>query len=410
MSSYDVRALVILCGLACIPLVQAEEKAWLWPSFRGAGGYGHAIDVDPPTLWNGKEGTHILWKTLVERHGMSSPIVAGDCVFITAADHLARQVLCYDTDSGELLWHQEMNTVAEDDLPFVLEETGYAAPTPVTDGTRVAAIFATGELICVTVGGDRVWTDQLPFPKNHYGHASSLIGFGDVVIVQYDQEENAMLVAYQFATGKRVWEVKRDSISWSSPIVADNHGRDELILTNCKAVDSYAAKSGEHLWRVACLSGEVASSAAYADGIVFVASEGATAAAIDIREHAKEPKILWEWDDALPDASSPVATKDCLFVPTAFGTVTCLNAKTGAVHWEHEFDRGFNSSPILVDDRVYITDLSGTTQIFKASKTFEWLGAASMGEATYATPAFAKNRIFVRGLSHLYCISGETQK
>ena len=81
-------------------------------------------------------------------------------------------------------------------------------------------------------------------------------------------------------------------------------------LTNSKTVDGYDPTTGKRLWRVACLSGEVASSAAYADGIVFVANDRAPAAAIDVSHHGVEPRILWEWDETLPDSASPVANDD----------------------------------------------------------------------------------------------------
>lgn len=84
------------------------------------------------------------------------------------------------------------------------------------------------------------------------------------------------------ASGKPVWEVKRGPISWSSPILVDNKGRLELILTNSKSADSYDPATGKRLWNVEVLNGEVAASAAYADGIVYVASEHAIAAAIDV--------------------------------------------------------------------------------------------------------------------------------
>ncbi len=385
-------------------LAQAEQ---IWPGFRGLGGKGIAVEAKPPLTWNAKEGKNILWKTTIERHGMSSPIVSGDRLFITAADYDVRQVLCYDSNTGKRLWTHGVDSVPEQNLPRVLEETGYAAPTPVTNGKLVAAVFGTGELVCVNVKGDRVWFKELDVPVNHYGHASSLIWHEELLIVQYDQKEKPRVLAFEFATGKPLWEVKRGAMSWSSPILVDNNGRAEVILTSSKTVESYDPRSGKPLWRVDCLDGEVASSAAYADGIVFVASEGATAAAIDISNHDKDPKILWRWDESLPDAASLVAAKDCLVVPTAYGVVTCLDTKAGTVHWEHEFKKGFNSSPILVGDRVYLTDLSGTTQIFRMAKKFESLGTAQLGEDVYATPAFVGDRIFLRGLRHLFCVSAK---
>ena len=87
-------------------------------------------------------------------------------------------------------------------------------------------------------------------------------------------------------------------MSWSSPILIENRGRVELILTNNKSVDSYDPKTGKRYWHVECLDGEVAPSAAYGGGVLFVANEGAAASALDIGDHADEPRILWQWDEA----------------------------------------------------------------------------------------------------------------
>lgn len=391
-----------------IDVPSTDHHSKNWPGFRGAGGIGHAEHATPPISWSAKESRNILWKTAIVRHGMSSPIVWENRLYLTAADEAIRQVLCYDTHSGQLLWHHDVNSIPgapEQGLPEVLAETGFAASTAVTDGRYVAAVFATGELVCVNANGQRVWAQYLGVPKNHYGHASSLTRCENLLIVQYDDKDDPKLLAFDFASGKPAWQVKRRAISWSSPIVVDNNGRMEVILTNSKDVDSYDPKSGRHLWRVECLAGEVATSAAYGDGVVFVAGEGAAATAIDISRHDVEPRILWQWDKSLPDVASPLANKDYLILPTSFGVVTCLDAKSGKVYWEHEFNTGFSSSPILVNDQVYIVDMSGTMQIFKMNKKFEHVGEADIGEDAYATPAFVGGRIYLRGLTHLFCIA-----
>lgn len=379
-----------------------------WPAFRGFRSNGHASGATPPTTWSVKTGKNILWKTAISKHGMSSPVVWKDRVYLTGADDQSRDVLCYDASDGDLLWTHSVSDLpgapAEGILPRVLDETGYAAPTMATNGKEIAAIFATGELVCLTMEGKRIWAKQLEVPKNHYGHASSLICTDRLLFVQYDQQKGSKLFAFNMATGEPVWETARDEMAWSSPILIENKGRSELVLTDSKYVASYDPKTGKRLWRVECFSGEVASSAAFAGGLLFVANEGAAASALDASAHTESPKIVWQWDGDLPDAASPVANEDYLVVPTAFGVLTCLDAETGKAHWEHVFDLGFNSSPVLVDDRVYISDLSGGTHVFKLGEKFESIGSGDVQEPVYATPAFVGERIFIRGLFHLVCV------
>jgi len=383
-----------------------------WTNFRGPVASGHAAHANPPLNWSAKEGKNILWKTKVPKPGMNSPVIWGSRLFLTGADESSRQIFCFETDTGKLLWQHEADGIPgsppKDKLPDVMETSGLAAPTAVTNGRYVAAIFATGDLVCVNMEGKRIWSKNLGVPDNHYGHSSSLISHRNILFVQYDQNKGSQLLAFDLSSGNSVWRVKRGVISWSSPVLIDNNGRMELVLTNGKAVDSYDPRTGKLLWHVVCLNGEVASSAAYADGIVYVANEYATASAIDVGNHGSGPKILWQWDEALPDATSPVANEDFLILPTGFGVVSCLDVKKGKLLWEHEFDDGFYSSPILVNDRVYIIDIKGRMQIFKMDDEFELLGTSTIGEDAYATPAFVGDRIYIRGVTHLFCI--EEQK
>jgi outer membrane protein assembly factor BamB len=260
----------------------------------------------------------------------------------------------------------------------------------------VAAIFATGELVGVDMEGKRLWDRHLGVPRNHYGHASSLMSHQGLLFVQYDQETDAKLQAFDLASGEPAWQVKRDVISWSSPILVDNRGRMELILTNSRAVDGYDPMTGKLLWHVECLGEKSPPRRPYADGIGFVFSEDAGLSAIDIGGHDAQPKILWHWDDALPDAASPLAKDGYVTLPTGFGVVSCLDAKTGKLLWEREFDRGVWSSPVLAKDRVYLIDSHGATQVFRLGDTFELLGASGIGEATYATPAIVGDRIYIQ--------------
>lgn len=389
----------------------STERSLSWPHFRGHGGTGHAVQANPPLTWSVEDGKNVRWKVRVPKPGMNSPVVWGNRLFLTGADESSRRIFCFETDTGELLWQHDADGIpgspSGNKLPKVMETSGLAAPTVTTNGRYVAAIFATGDLVCLNTEGKRTWARNLGVPRNQYGHASSLMSYGDLLFVQYDQEEDSKLLAFDLASGNVVWQAQRAAISWSSPILVDNSGRMELILTNCNAVDSYAPATGKLLWNLQGLRGEVAPSAAYSDGVVYVANEYSAAFAIKIGVPDVEPKILWKWADVLPDVASPLATEDYLILPSGYGIVDCLSAKTGKVVWEHEFDKGFYSSPILVNDRVYIIDRSGVMRVFRMDDKFELLGTSGIGEAANATPAFVGDRIYIRGETHLFCIGAQ---
>jgi outer membrane protein assembly factor BamB len=212
------------------------------------------------------------------------------------------------------------------------------------------------------------------------------------------------------ATGKEVWTAERTDIAWGSPIVVNTGRRDEAILTCSATVDSYDPLTGAKLWSEKCLSGpEVGTSAAYAEGLVFVANDYAQGTAIRIGAATGGPPatVLWQYSEDLPDVASPLATAQYVFLAGSGGTITCLDAKTGAAHWRQAFDDGFYASPILAGSRVYALDRAGVTHVFDADKSYAARGTAPLGEEAVSTPAFAAGRIYLRGKQSLYCVAGK---
>ncbi len=157
------------------------------------------------------------------------------------------------------------------------------------------------------------------------------------------------------------------------------------------------------------MSGEIGPSLAYADGMVYAVNEYARLAAIRL---GTAPGIAWEYDDDLSEVASPLATKEFLIVAASYGAVSCFNSKSGERYWVHEFDNGFYSSPILVGSNVFLMDEKGVTAIFKMDKTFHLVGQNALGEKAVTIPAIMPDRIYIRGVKHLFCIgkgkTGET--
>lgn len=371
-----------------------------WPSLRGAGGLGVAHFPTAPTQWDVESGEGILWKVEIPVHGFNSPIVWGDKVFLSGGDEEGLEVFCFAADSGELLWSAKV--ASEVEPPELSEDTGFAASTMATDGTRVFAIFATGDLAAFDFEGKLVWQKNLGVPENPYGMGSSLISDGVRLFVQYDHEENQKVMAFDTTTGKLVWEKARFHISWSTPALVETTSGLQLILNDEEFVTAYNPETGAQLWQVKCLGGEVAPSPAFSGGIVFVANEYAQASALKLTDG--QPEILWQYDDKLPEIASPLASKKYVYIPTTSGDVACLNAQSGEELWTQEFDEGFNSSPVLVGDRIYVADIAGVVHIFKDCATFELIAQVNMGEAIYGTPAFMDGRLYIRGDEFLYCI------
>ena len=383
-----------------------------WPSFRGPGAYGVATFNTAPIAWDMEAGTNIKWKVELSRISTNSPVIWGNRLFISSADDTTREVYCYDTESGDLLWTRALTpfpgTPAE---PLeVNEETGHAASTMVVHGDQVFAIFANADIVSYDFDGNLIWGLNLGLPDNHYGHSSSLVAYDGLLYVQFDQNSAARIIALDAMTGTEAWSVPRDEISWSSPIVAQTEFGPQLILASESLVTGYDPADGKLLWSIECLGGEVAPSPAYSNGKIFVANEYAMATGLQLnaKEGEGAVELIWEYDDLLPEVSSPVGDGERFYFATSIGEMVCLDATTGEELWLEEMGNGFYSSPVIVGDRLYVLDMEGTMFIMKASSTFEMIATVSLGEEeTFATPAFMDNRIYVRTNEHLICIEGK---
>ncbi|MBQ9499685.1 MAG: PQQ-binding-like beta-propeller repeat protein [Bacteroidaceae bacterium] len=384
-----------------VPVSKVTQNA-----FRGNTSNGQSSARGIPTAWNLQDGTNILWKTPVQKGGYNSPVINGRNVFFTGADNAARELYCYDVNTGELKWKLEASGIAgsPSTMPRVNEDTGLAASTVATNGNQVCAIFATGDIICADMEGNKLWAKNLGVPDNHYGFASSLLIYGNIVIVQYDNDTSPKLMALSLANGNTVWSKNRsERATWASPMIAYIDNKPQLIVMGNPNITAYNPANGEQIWQVSCMSGEVGASACASDGIVFGASENAKMVAIN----ASDGQVVWESNEYLPEVSSPAATKDVLFIATSYGVLSTFDTKTGELLAEHDLGVQFYSSPMIVEGKVYLASVEGKIYIFSANKEATLINTIDTGERTFATPAFTDGKMIIRTNESIYCVAAK---
>lgn len=385
-----------------------------WPRFRGPEGTGVAADRKPPMAWDGARGEGVLWKTAIPLPGKNSPIVWGKRVFLSGADASKREVYAFDLDTGTLVWRTSIPVPAGVTVPKVQADTGYAPSTLATDGARVCAVFVTGDVACLNMNGKLLWSRSLGPLENPYGHAASLAIYGSGLIVQLDQghgdDGKSSLMALDLVSGKTVWQIKRDmGSSWSTPIVINAGGQEQLITTASPRVVAYDPHNGAELWRAEVLGGEVAVSPVFGGGHVLVANQGSNSAAIrpDGRGDVTKSGVAWTAGDGLPDIVSPLVYDGLMLLVATEGWLTCVDIKTGKPVWDGDIAETVRSSPVLAGGRIYLTAVNGTTFILETGRTFKVLAKCPLGEEVNATPAYVGSRIVIRGEKHLYCIGAK---
>jgi outer membrane protein assembly factor BamB len=410
--------------------VTTEELLAQWPAFRGWGGAA-ARAVEPSVrTWDGKAGQNILWRTEVPLPGNSSPVVWENTVIVSGANESERKIMAFDLATGKPLWQTAVG--AKGQALEVFEETSAAAPTPVTDGRRAYALFASGDIGAVDLGtGRKLWEKNLGKPESTYGVAASLAvfadGVGSKVIVQWDmaqpEDKKSSLIALDGRTGKVVWQTKRPvGNSWASPLVTQAEGDAspwQVVTAANPWVIGYDAANGAELWRVKALSGDVAPSpvAAMRNGKTYVVAAEKDSAAVGLAISQARGEIAPAWkleEEGLPDLVSPVSDGTYVWTVVDSGTLYCFDLETGKKVWEHESITSVHATPVLIGSgearELWVTEFNGTTHRIAAEGAFREIGTCALGEDVKASFAFGKVNggtcIVIRGKKHLYGIGG----
>ena len=363
-----------------------EAERAQWPQFRGSTLPNENV---LPANWDFKK----KWTSAVALPGNGSPVVWDDLVFISGSDGKTGAVSCYDATTGELKWKAETPPFAA--LPEVGEDTGYAAPTPCVDSKRVYAVFASGDVLCVGHDGTRLWHKRLPNPVVMYGYASSPLLMGDKLIVQYDLDESQTLFALNVFTGEIAWENERDaSASWSSPKGLLVDGKGMIFTAGNELAELFDLETGEELWWLECMGGEVAASASARDGVVYFSNTGAFTGAIS----ADEGEILFRNDESpAPDVASAVLLGDRYFLFGSGGTIIAIDAKDGRELYEKDVDSGFYASPVAVGGKIVAVDMDGVVYLFEPEDDeLETEGKYELGKRVVCVPAFHKGDLILR--------------
>lgn len=400
-------------GLAAADYAAAAEMRLNWPQFRGPGGDG-LVPTNPPAATAAQEGAAIAWQVELPAPGFNSPIIWEERLFVCGGDAAKREIFCYGTRAGELLWRLPVENVpgSPAEPPEIPEQAGYAPSTMATDGRRVYAIFANGDVAAFSLDGRPVWAKNLGVPRNPYGHASSLVTWQGRLLVQFDQgevEQNlSKLYAIDGATGRVVWHKARPvSVSWATPMVVEAAGKPQIITLSVPWVIAYHAESGVELWRFEGLHSEVTPSPARAGEVILATTPNESVTAIRADGHGDVTKthVQWTAEDNVPDISSPVANRELVFTVNTPGMLTCFDAKDGKKLWEHDLAMECHASPTAAGNRVFVVATQGVLIAVEAGRAFKEVARTELGERVFASPAFARGKIFMRGMKHLFCIA-----
>jgi outer membrane protein assembly factor BamB len=248
------------------------EKQLVWPQFRGPNGSGVADDQRPPVEFGPDK--NLKWKVSAPS-GLSSPIVAGNQLVITAFDDGKLYTIAYNRADGKEAWRKE--SPAKQIEAYFKPEGSPAASTPATDGQRIVSYFGSCGLICYDLAGKELWKFELP-PATTAGDfgsgVSPILADGTVVLVR-DEKKDPKVLALDAATGSRKWEQKRLSpASYCTPIVWDTPTGKQVVAAGHARMIAYDLKTGAEKWFLNGMPSGCCTSPVAVDDTLFFAGGG----------------------------------------------------------------------------------------------------------------------------------------
>ena len=407
-----VRTLLLTSVLSAVGAL-AAHGAENWPQFRGHDGSGVSESAHPPLRWS--TSSNVRWRAEIPGEGSSSPIVWGDRVFVTSAldEGARRQLHCLALDTGRLFWTQE---IRDENPELTSALTGYAASTPATDGKCVVSFFGNAGVVAYDFEGRQLWHRPLGEFESELGLASSpRLKAGKVWLVcdhdgAWYKTFDSFVISLDAATGVVRWKTDRRGLkrSWSTPILVQVDGRQELVVSAQDELRAYGADTGTELWRFRGTTGWVAPSPVHVAGIIY-ATSGKSGPTIAVRPGGRgdvtESHALWRHETGGSYVSSPLVYRGIVYVCTEQGVLSAYAQDSGKLIFRERLAGKFTASPVAAREHVFLTNEDGETFVLRARKTFELVAKNSLEEACLSSPALIPERILLRTQRFLWCLA-----
>ncbi len=366
---------------------------------------------------------NLAWKTPLPGPGGSSPIVAGDRIYLTCytgyavpgssggdMSRLQRHVLCLDRTDGRVLWKRDV-PAAQPEQDKVRDH-GYASSTPLADDDRVYVFFGRSGVLAFSHDGRSLWHADVGSGTHGWGSAASPVLYRDLVIINAAVESGS-LVALNRQTGKEVWRAGGMKESWNTPIfVPVAGGKPELVVAVAGSVLGFDPATGERLWSCATGIGWYMVPSLVNDQETVYCIGGRTGGALAVRAGGRgdvtQTHRLWTLNKG-SNVSSPIFHEGHLyFFHENLGLAYCVEATTGKLVYEERLANAgqIYASPVLADGRIYAVGRQGAVFVLAAKPQFEQLARNGLGDRSSfdASPAIDGRRLLIRSDKVLYCI------
>ncbi len=325
-------------------------------------------------------------------------------------------LLAVDRPSGRLLWRKALRV--EQPSEGRHPTNTFASASPSTDGQRIIAFFGSRGLYALDMRGEVLWERDFGdmTTRNGWGEGSSPTLFRNRVVVTWDHEGDSFIAVLDASTGRELWRRPRNEpTTWATPLVVPVGDRVHVITSGQQHVRGYDLESGDEIWRGPGLTFNSIPSPVHADGIAYLTSgfQGNVLLAVDLSrargDIEQSGALLWRRDRDTPYVASPLLYRGSLYVFKHLqGLMTSIDARTGAVRYgpvRIPEIPDLYASPVAAAGRVYVAGRDGRTVVFQHGPAFSVLRVNELDDGFDASPAVVGDEIYLRGRKALYRIS-----
>lgn len=411
-----------------------------WPQFRGPTGQGISEAKQIPTAWS--ETENIAWKTAIPGKGWSSPVIAGEQIWLTyaidtpateeqkqeklkantgnqplqVAGTVVMHAACVDLKTGKLLHDVELLTEKNPQWTHALNS--FASPTPVLADGKLYCYFGAHGTACLDIKTQRVlWTNRELIINHENGPGSSPVLWQDRLIVHCDGSDVQYIAALDTNTGKLAWKTERTGEmnanpqlkkAYGTPLILPINGADVVVSPAADWLYGYDPATGKELWKInyGVLGFSIVPRPVAGHGHIYMSTTfmQSELLAIKLDGSSANPEISWRYKKGVPQMPSPLLVGNELYMVSDKGVATCLDAKSGELVWSERLGGNFSSSPLLVDGRIYVSNREGATYVFAPDREYKLLATNQLDGQIMASLAAVDGALIIRTDKALYKI------
>jgi outer membrane protein assembly factor BamB len=396
----------LLQAVGALGFLLPSAPAADWLQFRGPNGSAVSPESGIPSSLS--EST-LAWKINLPGRGISSPLVIGDRLFLTASSGPEQDrlhFLCLRASDGTLLWERQFWATGR---TMTHPKIGVATCSPCSDGTHLFATFSSNDVFCLDLEGNLLWmrglTRDYPNASNSLGMASSPLLADGTLVLSVENDSESFAIGLDAKTGLNRWKIERPKASnWSSPVlVSPEQGAPLVGLLSASGIHFVDAATGKEHTRFEG-GGSTVASLTPAKGTLLVPAKGTTALRLPSPNAA--PEVLWQNAQMINSTVSPVALKDRVYTLNNAGILKCSQLGSGEKVWQLRTTGPYSATPVASGDFLYLINEKGLLQAVDTTAPEGSIASTlDLRDTFIGTPSIGGKALYLRSDSHLYRIS-----